>query len=78
MFVIGVASPADLTADELLDRIDALRPKYVEITSRIWRWAEVGYKEVQSSSLLADDGFEALWVAISNEWRAVSSLRTPG
>lgn len=62
MLLIGAALPAGLAADELLDRIDARRPKYVEIASKIWRWAEVGYREVQSSSLLADEleaaGFE--------------------
>ncbi len=62
IMLIGVATPALSLADELLDRIDAQRPKYVEIASKIWRWAEVGYKEVESSSLLADEleaaGFE--------------------
>ena len=62
IMLIGVATPALSPADELLDRIDAQRPKYVEIASKIWRWAEVGYREVQSSSLLADEleaaGFE--------------------
>jgi aminobenzoyl-glutamate utilization protein B len=51
-----------LSADELLDRMDSQRAKYAAIASKIWRWAEVGYKEVQSSSLLADElevaGFE--------------------
>ncbi|MBC7822038.1 MAG: amidohydrolase, partial [Planctomycetaceae bacterium] len=63
-FVSAVCLPA-MTADEsqpLMERIDAQRPKYVEIASHIWRWAEVGYKEAQSSSLLADEleaaGFE--------------------
>ncbi|MBM3970532.1 MAG: amidohydrolase [Planctomycetes bacterium] len=55
MLLIGTLQPTGLAADELLDRIDAQRPKYVEIASKIWRWAEVGYKEVQSSSLLADE-----------------------
>ena len=55
MILIGAALPIRLPADELLDRIDSQRAKYVEIASKIWRWAEVGYREVQSSSLLADE-----------------------
>lgn len=55
MIAIGFALPTRLSADELLDRIDSQRAKYVEIASKIWRWAEVGYREVQSSSLLADE-----------------------
>lgn len=48
----------DLRGDEssaLLEHMDAQRSHFVEIASRIWRWAEVGYREVQSSSLLADE-----------------------
>ena len=52
---IGFTFSTSLAADELLDRIDSQRAKYVEIASKIWRWAEVGYREVQSSSLLADE-----------------------
>ena len=52
---IGFTFSTSLAADELLDRIDSQRGKYVEIASKIWRWAEVGYREVQSSSLLADE-----------------------
>ena len=55
MILIGAALQTAMPADELLDRIDSQRWKYVEIASKIWRWAEVGYREVQSSSLLADE-----------------------
>jgi aminobenzoyl-glutamate utilization protein B len=56
MFVVfGIALPVASRADDVLARIDSQRAKYVEIASKIWRWAEVGYKEVQSSSLLADE-----------------------
>ncbi|MFM9961627.1 MAG: amidohydrolase [Planctomycetaceae bacterium] len=60
--LLGLTAKSADESRPLLDRIDAQRPKYVEIASRIWRWAEVGYREVQSSSLLADEleaaGFE--------------------
>lgn len=52
---IGLAWSTSLPADELLGRMDLQQAKYVEIASKIWRWAEVGYREVQSSSLLADE-----------------------
>lgn len=55
VMLAGVVVPAMSPADELLDRMDSQRAKYVEIASKIWRWAEVGYKETQSSSLLADE-----------------------
>ena len=55
MISISFALPTRLAADELLDRMDSQRAKYVEIALKIWRWAEVGYREVQSSSLLADE-----------------------
>lgn len=60
--LIGALWPVASPADELLDRMDSQRAKFIEIASKIWRWAEVGYREVQSSSLLADEleaaGFE--------------------
>ena len=55
MVLIGAALPIASPADDLLDRMEGHRAKYIEIASKIWRWAEVGYREVESSSLLSDE-----------------------
>jgi aminobenzoyl-glutamate utilization protein B len=37
---------------ELLDQIDSTQAAYEEIASKIWNWAELGFKEEQSAALL--------------------------
>jgi aminobenzoyl-glutamate utilization protein B len=41
-------------ADVLLQRIDAKRSTYIDVAKQIWTFAEVGYRETQSSALLQE------------------------
>lgn len=37
-----------------LQRLDQLSPEYAQVAMKIWEWAEVGYQEEKSSTLLQD------------------------
>lgn len=50
-FAKPVAQAAD-EREELLRKMDAQAPHYGELSRKIWEFAEVGYKEKQSSALL--------------------------
>ncbi len=55
---IALLISADCRATDdavLLQQMGSAQPKFVEIATKIWRHAEVGYREVESSSLLADE-----------------------
>jgi aminobenzoyl-glutamate utilization protein B len=41
--------------DKALDWIDQNQSRLIEISNRIWEWAELGLIEFKSSSLLADE-----------------------
>jgi aminobenzoyl-glutamate utilization protein B len=47
-----LAAPPDAAKDRAAQAIDSRREAYAETALKIWRWAEVGYQEVQSSALL--------------------------
>ena len=62
LFVLLLFAAGSLHAQEgALRSIDAKSGQYEKIALQIWEWAEMGYKEVQSSALLqktlADAGF---------------------
>ncbi len=44
-----------------LEQLDSKSGEYETIALKIWDWAEVGYKEVQSSELLQQTLSEAGW-----------------
>ena len=45
--------------EKVLKNLDSQSEKYEAIALKIWDWAEVGYKEVQSSELLQETLSEA-------------------
>lgn len=60
--LLPLAAAAQSSKPELFKRIDETKPVYDDIALKIWNYAEVGYREVQSSALLQDhlkrQGFE--------------------
>ncbi len=41
--------------DSMIRKLDDLAPRYGQMSRQIWEWAEVGYKEKQSSALLREE-----------------------
>ena len=55
--ILGVATaalPAQTTKDAVVTRIDQTKAAFETIALKIWGFAEVGYKEKQSSGLLQE------------------------
>ncbi|MEO8027166.1 MAG: amidohydrolase [Bryobacteraceae bacterium] len=52
LFAVSLAA-AD--KDSMVRKLDDLAPHYGQMSRQIWEWAEVGYKEKQSSALLRDE-----------------------
>lgn len=60
--MIPACATADPASSEAMSRVEQRAGLTVDIASKLWDWAEVGYQETKSSGLLQDmlaaEGFE--------------------